>query len=259
MRALASARDFPPPAKMLKLDPGEEMEAVDESLVDSSSAQPASPWALSRGGGGLQTGAPHQQLAQHNPTTMSPGRSDHSRDDSLIADDASSTGKKDDDDDDDEDDANDENDGFSRDPERLKAFNMFVRLFVDENLDRHVPISKQPKEKIQAIIDSCSRQFPEYSDRARKRIRTYLKSCRRTKRSREQAGLDTSNRPTPPHLTSVLAEQLLARAWENEADNAKRMRMGMEPVSQPLPAGHGESPPPSSRPQDQLLTLLSNS
>ena len=39
-------------------------------------------------------------------------------------------------------------------------------------------------------------------------------------------------RPTPPHLTSVLAEQLLARACENEADNAKRMRMGMEPVSQ---------------------------
>ena len=52
------------------------------------------------------------------------GRSDHSRDDSLIADDASSTGNKDDDDDDDEDDANDENDGFSRDPERLKAFNV---------------------------------------------------------------------------------------------------------------------------------------
>ena len=110
---------------------------------------------------------------------------------------------------------------------------MFVRLFVDENLDRHVPISKQPKEMIraivvllrpcqvvnlsskllssenthgwkshlmmpgdnqllhqnisslshllisQAIIDSCTRQFPEYSERARKRIRTYLKSCRR--------------------------------------------------------------------------------
>ena len=55
---------------------------------------------------------------------QSPGRSDHSRDDSLIADDASSTGNKDDDDEDDEDDANDENDGFSRDPERLKAFNV---------------------------------------------------------------------------------------------------------------------------------------
>ena len=141
---------------------------------------------------------------------------------------------------------------------------MFVRLFVDENLDRHVPISKQPKEKIQAIMDSCTRQFPEYAERARKRIRTYLKSCRRTKRSREQAGLDVNNvrwrpaaassldvgiyqieatstslsdvpaiqRPTPPHLTSVLAEQLLARACENEAENAKRMRMGLEPVSQ---------------------------
>ena len=149
---------------------------------------------------------------------------------------------------------------------------MFVRLFVDENLDRHVPISKQPKEKIQAIMDSCTRQFPEYAERARKRIRTYLKSCRRTKRSREQAGLDINNvgllelqtkvreyftianlcfptalsqyshysvtlqRPTPPHLTSVLAEQMLARACENEAENAKRMRMGLEPVSQSLPA-----------------------
>lgn len=59
---------------------------------------------------------------------------------------------------------------------------MFVRLFVDENLDRMVPISKQPKEKIQAIIESCSRQFPEFQERSRKRIRTYLKSCRRMKK-----------------------------------------------------------------------------
>ena len=78
-------------------------------------------------------------------------------------------------------------------PLNFISLQMFVRLFVDENLDRHVPISKQPKEKIQAIIDSCTRQFPEYSERARKRIRTYLKSCRRTKRSREQAGLDINN------------------------------------------------------------------
>ena len=60
---------------------------------------------------------------------------------------------------------------------------MFVRLFVDENLDRMVPISKQPKEKIQAIIESCCRQFPEFQERARKRIRTYLKSCRRMKKN----------------------------------------------------------------------------
>lgn len=65
---------------------------------------------------------------------------------------------------------------------------MFVRLFVDENLDRMVPISKQPKEKIQAIIDSCTRQFPEYAERARKRIRTYLKSCRRNKCIKDGGG-----------------------------------------------------------------------
>ena len=59
---------------------------------------------------------------------------------------------------------------------------MFVRLFIDENLDKTVPISRQPKDKIAAILESCHRQFPELQTRARKRIRTYLKSCRRTKK-----------------------------------------------------------------------------
>ncbi|KAG7323120.1 hypothetical protein KOW79_012822 [Hemibagrus wyckioides] len=132
-----------------------------------------------------------------------------------------SQGADDDDDDhDDHDDSDKINDTEGVDPERLKAFNMFVRLFVDENLDRMVPISKQPKEKIQAIIESCSRQFPEFQERARKRIRTYLKSCRRMKKN----GMET--RPTPPHLTSAMAENILAAACESETRNAaKRMRM----------------------------------
>lgn len=75
---------------------------------------------------------------------------------------------------------------------------MFVRLFVDENLDRQVPISRQPKDKVQAIIDSCGRQFPELSDRSRKRIRTYLKSCRRNKRNTPQSGSTVSSSPPPP-------------------------------------------------------------
>ncbi|XP_030640026.1 nucleolar protein 4-like [Chanos chanos] len=126
----------------------------------------------------------------------------------------------DDDDHDDHDDSDKINDAEGLDPERLKAFNMFVRLFVDENLDRMVPISKQPKEKIQAIIESCSRQFPEFQERARKRIRTYLKSCRRMKKG----GFET--RPTPPHLTSAMAENILAAACESETRNAaKRMRL----------------------------------
>ncbi|KAM8830490.1 nucleolar protein 4-like b isoform 1-T5 [Synchiropus picturatus] len=145
-----------------------------------------------------------------------------------------------DDDDDDHDDHDDNdkiNDTEGVDPERLKAFNMFVRLFVDENLDRMVPISKQPKEKIQAIIESCSRQFPEFQERARKRIRTYLKSCRRMKKN----GMET--RPTPPHLTSAMAENILAAACESESRNAaKRMRLEAyhdEPISLDKPSSGG--------------------
>ncbi|XP_037042078.1 uncharacterized protein LOC119078595 isoform X2 [Bradysia coprophila] len=176
-------------------------------------------------------------LALNNPVKLppsSPPRVDQSMNSPSIEnpDETSSSGQKDDDgsEDDDSDDRLDQN---THDPERLKAFNMFVRLFVDENLDRMIPISKQPKEKIQAIIDSCTRQFPEFSERARKRIRTYLKSCRRNKKTRE--GWETTSRPTPAHLTSVQAEQLLAIACENESMNAKRMRIGLDPISQSAP------------------------
>lgn len=90
---------------------------------------------------------------------------------------------------------------------------MFVRLFVDENLDRMVPISKQPKEKIQAIIESCSRQFPEFQERARKRIRTYLKSCRRMKKNgMEMVSPQHSPPPAPAsgsrHCGSWFTEEL---------------------------------------------------
>ncbi|XP_047468073.1 nucleolar protein 4-like [Mugil cephalus] len=132
----------------------------------------------------------------------------------------------DDDDHDDHDDSDKINDAEGMDPERLKAFNMFVRLFVDENLDRMVPISKQPKEKIQAIMESCGRQFPEFQERSRKRIRTYLKSCRRMKKG----GFEI--RPTPPHLTSAMAENILAAACESETRNAaKRMRLDVYQAS----------------------------
>lgn len=139
---------------------------------------------------------------------------------------------------------------------------MFVRLFVDENLDRMVPISRQPKEKIQAIIDSCARQFPEFPDRPRKRIRTYLKSCRRTRRhkiispttkdgSRDDEDDDdyvekgdsvsqplitcTQLSSSSYHLTSPLAEQILATACDNEYQNVKRMSLGLQPIATHIP------------------------
>ena len=43
---------------------------------------------------------------------------------------------------------------------------MFVRLFVDENLDRHVPISKQPKEKIQVnMVANYYDKIVNYKDK----------------------------------------------------------------------------------------------
>lgn len=125
---------------------------------------------------------------------------------------------------------------------------MFVRLFVDENLDRMVPISRQPKEKVQAIIESCNRQFPEFMERTRKRIRTYLKSCRRTRRHKtpakdgsqnntlangEQNSITCAQLPISSssyHISSPLAEQILATACDNEVQNAKRMRVGLRPI-----------------------------
>ena len=90
---------------------------------------------------------------------------------------------------------------FNAAPVLHSLFQMFVRLFVDENLDRMVPISKQPKEKIQAIIESCSRQFPEFQERARKRIRTYLKSCRRMKKNGMEVRLSRSTCHDAERLT----------------------------------------------------------
>ena len=67
-----------------------------------------------------------------DPIFQSPGRSEGTKEDLSITDDTSSTGNKEDDEDEDEDEGNDENfDGFSRDPERLKAFN--VRRYVSNS------------------------------------------------------------------------------------------------------------------------------
>ncbi|CAG6021958.1 unnamed protein product [Menidia menidia] len=179
-----------------------------------------------------------------------------------------------DDDDDDHDDHDDNdkiNDAEGVDPERLKAFNMFVRLFVDENLDRMVPISKQPKEKIQAIIESCSRQFPDSSG-SYESVKMDLGAEDLTlgrhgsqvapddddddhddhddnDKINDAEGVDPerlkafNTRPTPPHLTSAMAENILAAACESESRNAaKRMRLETyndEPVSVDKACGGG--------------------
>lgn len=163
---------------------------------------------------------------------------------------------EDDDNDDEDDDDADENDVDGRKnpteihPERLKAFNMFVRLFVDENLDRLVPISKQPKEKINAIILSCQRQFPEFSERARKRIRTYLKSCRRSSRLKEPLKRTSDNMSSATaHIPSTqLAE---VNACYNESEEvSKRARLEGD--------AHDTSTQPKHQEKHSVLHLAPN-
>ena len=61
----------------------------------------------------------------------------------------------------------------------------YVRKIVDESLDRMLPISRQPPEKINALVEQCQQLYPEFIHEARNRIRSYLKSCRRNKKIRE--------------------------------------------------------------------------
>ncbi|XP_027049200.1 uncharacterized protein LOC113676708 isoform X5 [Pocillopora damicornis] len=177
-----------------------------------------------------------------------------------------SMGLKDEDDDDGEGEDG-EGDGEKADPanvnpERLKAFNMFVRLFVDENLDRLVPISKQPKEKILAIIQSCNRQFPEFRDRARKRIRTYLKSCRRLKKLKEPLKRAADQMSSNPNMSAAqMAEvnNILASACANEQENARLVtadgdatgNTGSVPSSSPASSHIAQNSTSNSRTNDR--------
>ena len=76
---------------------------------------------------------------------QSPGRCEPGKEDLSITDDTSSTGNKEDDEDEDEDEGNDENfDGFSRDPERLKAFNVRTYIFGCNRIPLMVAVTYQP-------------------------------------------------------------------------------------------------------------------
>lgn len=48
-----------------------------------------------------------------------------------------------------------------------------------------IPISHQPRELVQQIIGESNDRFPEFASSVRKRIRTYLKSYRRSRRVKD--------------------------------------------------------------------------
>jgi len=61
----------------------------------------------------------------------------------------------------------------------------YVRGMIEKKLDILVPISSQPRELVNEIMSEASAKFPEFSSCVRKRIRTFLKSYRRSKKVRE--------------------------------------------------------------------------
>ena len=89
---------------------------------------------------------------------------------------------------------------------------MFVRLFVDENLDRHVPISKQPKEKIQVNASTSPnnsttmtslRRKVSFNGTYRQSSTVALGNSRNIQRGREKESELTSN-PAEGSLTLTL-------------------------------------------------------
>lgn len=61
----------------------------------------------------------------------------------------------------------------------------YVRTLIEQRLDVLIPISHQPRELVQDIITDTNNSFPEFSSCVRKRIRTYLKSYRRSKKMKD--------------------------------------------------------------------------
>ncbi len=60
-----------------------------------------------------------------------------------------------------------------------------MRGIIEQKLNILVPISHQPRELITEIMTDASSKFPEFSSCVRKRIRTFLKSYRRSKKVRD--------------------------------------------------------------------------
>ena len=64
----------------------------------------------------------------------------------------------------------------------------YVKQLIESRMDCKVPISLQPKHLVDDIMNDAKKHFPEFESCTRKRIRTFLKSCRRSKKFRQQVG-----------------------------------------------------------------------
>lgn len=77
---------------------------------------------------------------------------------------------------------------YTANTDRARQFNAYVRGVIEQKLDVLVPISHQPRDLVSEIIADASSRFPEFASCSRKRIRTFLKSYRRSKKIKDVTG-----------------------------------------------------------------------
>ena len=66
------------------------------------------------------------------------------------------------------------------------SFQTYVRLTCKEHLDCQIPITLQPEEKVQQVIEMILVKFPDCDEKAaRKRVRIFLKNSRKEKKNRK--------------------------------------------------------------------------
>jgi len=71
---------------------------------------------------------------------------------------------------------------------------VFVRSICKDRLNTQIPITMQPPEEIQKIVDSCLDKFPRCRPQvARKRVRVFLKNCRKNEKDKKRKGLRKSH------------------------------------------------------------------
>jgi hypothetical protein len=137
---------------------------------------------------------------------------------------------------------------YTANTERARQFNAYVRSVIEDKLDTLIPISHQPRDLIQQIIMDAGAKFPEFATSVRKRIRTYLKSYRRSKRVKEMqaAAVAMSQQQhqyvTPSHRTANASNGLSSYSKENDSTPL----INVASISLPTELTSEVSPPPAA-------------
>ena len=113
---------------------------------------------------------------------------------------------------------------------------------IEQKLDVLVPISHQPRDLISDIIADASVKFPEFSSCVRKRIRTYLKSYRRSKKMKDgqgfgpaQNGMGTVPRVSPPGVAGSHAGVTPSLSWFQAEEGAVSAVAALTGITAVLP------------------------